>query len=300
VDANEKEVVMAVRNPKTVFDGARFVSLGSGIKAAIMEVTPKHAAEWLEMRRENRSLRATVVDRYSRDVAAGKWVLTHQAIAFDNRGLLYDGQHRLQGVVNTNEPIMAVVFWGFPKEAFEATDIGAKRTVADVLMVNKDIVAVAQQACGFNERGMKIQLSPQEIRRVLAVYGDDIELAVASLMSKRVAHVTISTVAGVMVLALVAGEPQERVVEFAQVLRSGIPGAIPDDLAALRLRELLLSSDIQVRGAGGIFRRKMARALEAFCQREKITKLYAPKVQPYPYLSVPSLEEVENYPVLAV
>lgn len=60
-----------------------------------VDVTPEMAAKWLEGNVLNRPLKQAHVDRLAREMAAGRWRLTHQGIAFDVSGCLIDGQHRL-------------------------------------------------------------------------------------------------------------------------------------------------------------------------------------------------------------
>ena len=65
----------------------------------VMEVGPDLAARWLDGNTHNRPLKQTLVDRFVRDMQAGRWRLTHQGIAFDADGMLIDGQHRLWAIV---------------------------------------------------------------------------------------------------------------------------------------------------------------------------------------------------------
>jgi hypothetical protein len=69
------------------------------LRSQWIEVTPELAARWLKNNFRNRSVREDVVSAYARDMANGRWVYTHQGIAFNDRDELIDGQHRLHAVI---------------------------------------------------------------------------------------------------------------------------------------------------------------------------------------------------------
>lgn len=100
-----------------------------------VNITPAMAAKILaDHNGDNRPLDTKVVTYYRDIILAGLWRLTHQGIAFDVRGMLQDGQHRLNAIVEaaklSSEPInvAAAVFVGMPLENFKAIDEGKLRT----------------------------------------------------------------------------------------------------------------------------------------------------------------------------
>jgi hypothetical protein len=95
-------------------------------------ITPEIAKELLKRNVDNRPLRAVVVDNYRRVIEAGNWHLTHQGLAMDRRGVLQDGQHRLQACINAEKPIAVSMTVGLPVDNFKAIDEGRNRSVADL------------------------------------------------------------------------------------------------------------------------------------------------------------------------
>lgn len=86
---------------------------------------------------DNRDIREATVEHYRRVILSGQWHLTHQGLAIDTRGILQDGQHRLNGVVRAglDMPDIKVpfaVFVGMPVENFKAIDEGLLRTAAQL------------------------------------------------------------------------------------------------------------------------------------------------------------------------
>ena len=120
----------------------------------VMQVTPKQAADWLEVNHCNRPLSRAVVEKYRRAIASKRFYLTHQGIALDEEGRLRDGQHRLQAVVDSGQTVKLVVTTGLPDDAIQAIDDGRKRTDQQVLSmthgeyVSPLVTAVAKEMYG--------------------------------------------------------------------------------------------------------------------------------------------------------
>lgn len=108
-------------------------------------VTPELAESWLARNTLNRRLRLGLVDRYARDMAAGRWQFDGTPIKFGADGALLDGQHRLRALVEAGTTLPFVVIRGLPPEAQRTMDTGAKRTVGDQLKLrglsNPDLLA---------------------------------------------------------------------------------------------------------------------------------------------------------------
>ncbi len=240
----------------------------------LVKVTPALAEQWLAGRAENRVVRKSIVALYCRLMLARQWVLTHQGIAFDEEGRLIDGQHRLMAVVASGVSVLMVVMTGVSNEAFEAIDRHIKRSVADCLRIDKDIAAAAQAGWGHEGRGLKAMLSPPEVRDVVDAHGLSLVFAVDNLTKQHVRGITTAPIISMVARAHAAGYGEERLRQFCAVLSSGEPAAMPDDQAALRLRNVLLSQDSRLHSGPGT-RRKIMRAIQAFDKREPVTKLYA-------------------------
>lgn len=104
--------------------------------SAIVEtIGPPLAKRYLDSMPHNRRQRIRVKDRYVKAMAKGQWKLTGEAIKFNTRGELIDGQHRLEAIVETGKTIEILVCRNVPPEAFMELDTGATRTPSDLLTV---------------------------------------------------------------------------------------------------------------------------------------------------------------------
>lgn len=98
-------------------------------------VTPDIAKEWLSRGIDNnRNIRPSHVDGLARDMSAGQWVAdSGNLIRFDDRGRLFDGQHRLSAVVKSGVSCSMWVGFNLPPDAFTVTDTNKGRSAADAI-----------------------------------------------------------------------------------------------------------------------------------------------------------------------
>ncbi|MCC2654036.1 MAG: hypothetical protein K0Q60_4202 [Microvirga sp.] len=94
-------------------------------------ITPELAREILEWASTQRPLRPRAVKRLMRDLKKGEFALTHQGLAFDENGVLLDGQHRLQAIVQSGEAVELFCCFNVPRASFRKIDRNERRSVAD-------------------------------------------------------------------------------------------------------------------------------------------------------------------------
>lgn len=105
------------------------------ITSEVVKVSPEMALEWLSNQADNRKPRRGLVDRIARDITEGRWQLNGQALVFDTRGRLLDGQHRLLAIVRAGKSVECLVVRGVAKSAFSTMDVGDPRKGKDVLSI---------------------------------------------------------------------------------------------------------------------------------------------------------------------
>lgn len=106
-------------------------------------VTPNMARQWLDRRDPlNRMISPQTVRAIADEMLAGRWRVTHQTIAFDKEGKLFDGQHRLSAIVLADVPVRMYVARyksDNPDEAKLACDTGRMRSIGNVLDITGTI-----------------------------------------------------------------------------------------------------------------------------------------------------------------
>lgn len=105
----------------------------TGPTTTVETISPATAAAWLEHNTHNRTLDPRTVAVYARDMAAGRWHFTGEAVKWSTGGVLLDGQHRLAAVVESGVPVKMVVVRGLVPESQDSMDIGRRRTAGDAL-----------------------------------------------------------------------------------------------------------------------------------------------------------------------
>lgn len=125
------KLLEAVVPPKRIIDRSM---ASSEFKNEVRSVTPGLAARWLKINCEtNRTISNRTVEAYTREMLAGRWVLTHQAIGFNVKGELIDGQHRLSAVVASGQTVKLLVATGLPLEFNAPIDQGYGRRIDQIL-----------------------------------------------------------------------------------------------------------------------------------------------------------------------
>lgn len=254
----------------------------------IMSVSPALAKSWLTKNGNNRNLREDIAHRYAKDMAEGRWVPSHQGIAFYDDGTLADGQHRLFAITLYNKAVRIPVTVNLPRAAAEMIDQHTPRMAHDAIRIaggaewiNKEIVALARvllSKMGTNTHARSVT----EINAFIRKYDEPLQFA-QSLAPQKRRNLTTATITANYVCADLAGVPRDTLTRFGEIMIHGeIAG--PHENAAIRLREYLL----QVGSAAWIgtarieTAKKVQRAIGLFAEGKAITKLVMPDQLTYP------------------
>lgn len=121
------------------------------LKVYLEHITPDRAKQILELNDGNRSIAAAVVEKYSRDMKAGAWVLNGQTIKIGRSGRLLDGQHRLAASIKAGRSFDSIIVEGLDDDVFDTFDLGMRRSLGEILQDRKEIntstlAAVLRQA----------------------------------------------------------------------------------------------------------------------------------------------------------
>lgn len=112
---------------------AELHALASKLRLSVEIIDPETAEKWLATAGLQRPKSAARVAKYAAEMESGLWRLNGESIVFDDGGCLFDGQHRLHGVIKSGVTIASVVVRGVPRDWFWSIDQGGARTGADVL-----------------------------------------------------------------------------------------------------------------------------------------------------------------------
>lgn len=216
-----------------------------------IHITPALAEVMLERNVGNRKLRERLKEKYKRALREGRWLITHQGIAFDKDGVLRDGQHRLTAIAEEGRSAYMVVTFGLDPDSFTVMDTGGARRAGDVLEINgrgggRDLASTAR--CIILAKGN----NPRHNRQV---DNDEIDAFVRDTPAllrfyPAAAHVRGSLksgaglIAGLYLISEVA--TPVKLDEFMEKVRTGVGFTDKRD-AALALRNGLVSGTIAAR-----------------------------------------------------
>ena len=252
--------------------------------SSIVEVSPELAKEWLRSNTFNRKASQATVNRYAGDMKSGEWRLNHQGIAFDDQGILVDGQHRLLAVVKSCATVRMMVTWGADRVGID--ELRVRRT-ADVIKfggisdwIDKGHVEIAKQMLSLCcESRAQTVYSTNEIVKFAEKNKDALIFSCAAFSSHR-KGISCAAARAVLATAYYYYKPAD-LDEFVKTLYSGVPLSL-DRSAAIRCRDLMIAGAF----SGGSSQRrssayKMMRAIKAFCDRQPLKSLRDQDTAPF-------------------
>lgn len=105
----------------------------------------------------NRKIRKTRVARYAHDMVSGKWGFTGEPIIIGRGGELFNGNHRMHGIIDSSAVLPMIVVRGVDRSAYDSIDSGFARGAADVLGAagydNRNALASAARWLWRHENG---------------------------------------------------------------------------------------------------------------------------------------------------
>ena len=185
---NDLELLSLVNNNKTKHNMSTLVT-------TVKAVTPELAAEILSKLEKSqtegtfrqRNARDRAIHRYAQDMKAGKWILTHQGIAFDDKERLIDGQNRLWAVVRSKVTVLMTVTTGVPHNgkltAMDVIDIGSPRTVAQAFQVSHGYGSEAGEVANLARQIVRMVMSTRDsLGTEKKVTGQTVQVSVAEAL----------------------------------------------------------------------------------------------------------------------
>jgi hypothetical protein len=261
--------------------------------AAFVKVTPALATDWLETQQgpdktdktRNRKFSERRADLYAAMMKRDDWYATNQGIGFDTEGCLFDGQHRLTGIIKANMAATLLVVTGLPRKSQLVVDQGFMRRAEDQIRLREgwDVtarhVAVAKQ--------MILGVHPYEHYKVLpdvifmhkfyVTHHKAVEFALACFDQ----HAQVRGVSVTPVMAPVArafySQDHNRLKEFADILLTGLSARLGDSGALVLRNWMIAGRDKKLSsrryGERQLIYKKSSMALDAFIKKQQIKVL---------------------------
>ena len=140
----------------------------NNIEFSIVLVTPELAKTWLETNIGNRKIKPRAIASYAKDMLAGDWSITNDAITFDNDGKLTNGQNRLHAVIKSNTSQMFAVLKGIKHN--KNMDRPSIRSVSDNLRMFTDLPELFSRNVVIGMCNYILKILNKEEKTVTTVY----------------------------------------------------------------------------------------------------------------------------------
>lgn len=145
-----------------------------------VKITPELAMTILQNNPNNRPIRSAKLAQLTADIQACRWVFNGEPILISNEGLLNDGQHRLQAVIDARAPILALMVFGLERSSRTTVDQGAARSAGDYLGMGgvkyaNTVAAIGRFLIAYEQGDGRVLSRPNDISatEIVKSYGND-------------------------------------------------------------------------------------------------------------------------------
>jgi hypothetical protein len=222
--------------PRDIFPNSPFVDHpDNSVNRKLITLNPLDCREILKTRNNsNRSIRRNVVIKIKTDIEQGRYLPTHQAIAFDETGNLQDGQHRLLAISMADIPVQSWVQFNQSRDYFKVLDSGTARMVSDNLhhagVLRSSVVAAGMKNVILYKRCPDrtwTNIPMPSASEVLDLYRENSQLAdVISLASlnanKKYKLLNKTALFAISYLLVLHGYTENQVLTFCDCMASGV------------------------------------------------------------------------------
>jgi hypothetical protein len=248
----------------------------------IMDVTPALASQWLENNEGNRRLNWNFISQLARDMKAGRFVCTHQGIAFDIQGRLIDGQHRLWAVLEAEVTVRMRVFFNESPENILHIDGNCPRQMADRMTMGRTLGTVRSNELATLRAmvgGIGMVTRRRTVQEEIALFEmhrDAVRFTHEHLPATRPAGISNAMTRAAIARAYYCTTEYRLLERFCEVLRTGASAHDGEHLIVLLRNHLL---DLRRQGTTQWGRQRqyglVSRALTAYLRHESLTVLRA-------------------------
>jgi hypothetical protein len=192
----------------------------------VEHITRVMAIEYLNTNKHNRTMAPGHVNDIVHILRNGDWHLTPDAIAFDEDGVLLNGQHRLEAIRITGITAECLVVRGMTAEAFMVIDRGMKRTAGQVLHVlgykyAKSSAAGARLIVSRDQQSSVQHADHQAIIRYVAENREAFEFASELATKHPMVGIQMASVVAFLVMGILSEADTDLMEQYVVGISSG-------------------------------------------------------------------------------
>lgn len=260
------------------------------VSVAIETITPEKAKQYLDHNCVNRRISSDRVKSYAIDMKNKQWEFNGEAIQFNQKGELINGQHRLTAIVKSGVSVKMMVMRNLPNE-ITLFDRGRTRSVADGMIIDGIDKSIATSLnCAMAKLHYYLQLgttvvSDSMIRNfimnhmdTLILMRDNGLLLRGTKSGSKIMNTSCAIIQLPVMYAIECDVPVETLKKFIDIVRTGFYDS-PDQSAAVVIRNDLVSGSIDAsKGSMGDKKAncyKVEKGIDDFVKKYPRRKSYA-------------------------
>lgn len=216
-------------------------------RATIERIDPAIAEDWLQRWPDNPGragggVKPPKVAQYERDMRAGQWFVSDQAISFGVDGRLVNGYHRLNAIVASGCVIYSLVLRGVEDDAVRIIDSALPRKFSDIIRLpnSNSVAAIARMWWSYSAQDFALSGSPSH-RELMDILNLNPSIyAAATRVNTLDIGLIMARTSPAFIYAWVVGKHPEKAEAFLDGLGRGI--ALSETDARLHLRERMIAN----------------------------------------------------------
>jgi hypothetical protein len=210
---------------------SRLLNLSKQMTTQLEIWTPEMAKQVLDSQNsQNRKINANHSKSLASDMSNNRFAVTHESIAFDETGILLDGQHRLLAVTLANTSVILNVTRGVPRShfvngeplpTFESINCGKIRSIAMTLQMsgvkNATKVASCSRVIALTAASLSYdkKLTNYQIHEISEIIGESLHTVISLFPKGTLLRPTSPVLAAITLYHIVYPCPA---LEFAKLL----------------------------------------------------------------------------------
>ncbi|WP_303834640.1 hypothetical protein [Ruminococcus flavefaciens] len=196
-------------------------------------ITPEIASNMLETNTQNRTLSKGTITAYVNDMLSGNWDETvGDAISIDENGILRNGQHRLNAIVESGVSVRMWVCRNVSSDGIY--DNNRKRSNADQIMIMRSdfdnvyktsrYISVARTLINYSKdpSQMRRMVTPKEIIDFTEQHKEDLDSFFLNMPQTTVPKISLAVVHLALFMAYMSGVEMDDILAFYDTLCSGM------------------------------------------------------------------------------
>ena len=132
------------------------------MRTSVEMIGPERAKEFLACSAGNRSLRKTHIAYLAKEMKDGNWILTSETVKFDANGVLIDGHHRMNAIIESGATASFFVAYDESISAKRVIDSNLPRNLADHTGIDKNTVEIINASFAVHSRIKARKISPSD------------------------------------------------------------------------------------------------------------------------------------------